>query len=166
MPQSGTLDTPAILPTMELFKHILVPTDGSGLSRAAAEHAVVIAAALGAQVTFFHAKPEHRQSFFGGEGGGFVDQMPMDEFERISALRAQEYLDELQRLAQAAGVTSQSVSAAAVAPYEGIIDAALTHGCDLIVMASHGRRGIKSLILGSETQKVLTHSKIPVLVYR
>ena len=166
MSSSAPPDTATVPPTLELFRHLLVPTDGSALSRAAAAHAVVIAAALRAQVTFFHAQPEHRQSFFGGEGGGFVDQVPVDEFERISALRAQEYLDELQRLALAGGVASRSVSCVAATPYEAIIDAARTHGCDLIVMASHGRRGIKSLILGSETQKVLTHSKIPVLVYR
>ena len=75
MPASSTPEPNPVLPTLELFKHLLVPTDGSALSRAAAAHAVVIAAALKAQVTFFHARPEHRQSFFGGEGGAFVDQI-------------------------------------------------------------------------------------------
>ena len=151
---------------MELFSHILVPTDGSELSRAAAARAVAIAAAMKARITFFHAKPEHRQSFFGGEGGGYVDQMPSEEFDRQARQQAGQYLDALQALAAAAGVASERAIADAGAPYEGIIEAATSRGCDLIVMASHGRRGIKSLILGSETQKVLTHSKIPVLVYR
>ena len=151
---------------MQLFTHLLVPTDGTALSRAAAERAVDIAAAMKARVTFFHARPEKRQSFFGGEGGGYVDQMPREEFERQAVQRANEYLDALEAIAKAAGVTSARVIGDAGAPYEGIIATATAHGCDLIVMASHGRRGIKSLILGSETQKVLTHSKIPVLVYR
>lgn len=151
---------------MELFSHILVPTDGSELSSAAAARAIAIAAAIKARITFFHAKPEGRQSFFGGEGGGYVDQMPREEFERQSRGQAEAFLDALQSLATADGVPSERAIAEDGAPYEGIIEAATTRGCDLIVMASHGRRGIKSLILGSETQKVLTHSKIPVLVYR
>jgi nucleotide-binding universal stress UspA family protein len=92
--------------------------------------------------------------------------MPGDEFERQAQQRADQHLDDLQALASAAGVASERAVAEAGAPYEGIIETGAARGCDLIVMASHGRRGIKSLILGSETQKVLTHSKIPVLVYR
>jgi len=152
--------------SMDLFQHLLVPTDGSELSRAAADRAIAIAAATGARVTFFHALPEARQSFFGGEGGGYVDQMPAEEFERLSALRAKAWLDELQARAQARHVPSDQVMGREGAPYEAIIAIAAERGCDLVVMASHGRRGIKSLILGSETQKVLTHSKVPVLVYR
>lgn len=151
---------------MNLFSHLLAPTDGSPLSREAAERAVVIAAAMKARVTFFHAKPERRMSFFGGEGGGFVDQMPAEEFDRQTQQQARVHLDELEAAARALGVACEGVIADAGAPYEGIIEVATARGCDLIVMASHGRRGIKSLILGSETQKVLTHSKIPVLVYR
>ncbi len=151
---------------MDLFSHLLAPTDGSPLSRAAAERAIGIALAMKARVTFFHAKPERRMSFFGGEGGGYVDQMPADEFERQTQAQARAHLDELGAVARTAGVASEGVIADAGAPYEGIIEVATARGCDLIVMASHGRRGIKSLILGSETQKVLTHSKIPVLVYR
>jgi nucleotide-binding universal stress UspA family protein len=151
---------------MDLFKHILVPTDGSALSLAAAERAIAIAAATRAKLTFFHAMPEARQSFFGGEGGGYVDQMPAEEFTRVSQARAQSWLDELQALAKSEGVASEQAIGHEGAPYEAIIAVANERGCDLVVMASHGRRGIKSLILGSETQKVLTHSKVPVLVYR
>jgi nucleotide-binding universal stress UspA family protein len=151
---------------VDLFSHILVPTDGSELSSAAAGRAVAIAAAIGARITFFHAKPERPQSFLGGEGAAYVDQMPPEEFERRSQQQADAVLDALQALADAAGVPCARAVAESGAPYEGIIEAATARGCDLIVMASHGRRGIKSLILGSETQKVLTHSKIPVLVYR
>lgn len=151
---------------MQLFAHILVPTDGSPLSRAAAERAVDIAAAMKARVTFFHARPEKRQSFFGGEGGGYVDQMPREEFERQALAQAEQFIDSLEAIAKSEGVASDRVIGEAGAPYEGIIAAATKGGCDLIVMASHGRRGIKAMILGSETQKVLTYSKIPVLVYR
>lgn len=151
---------------MDLFSHLLAPTDGSPLSRDAAERAVAIAAAMKARLTFFHAKPERRMSFFGGEGGGFVDQMPAEEFERQAQQQARAHLDALAASARAAGVDCEGVIADAGAPWEGIIEVATARSCDLIVMASHGRRGIKSLILGSETQKVLTHSKIPVLVYR
>jgi len=151
---------------MPLFKHILAPTDGTALSRAAAERAIDIAVAVQARVTFFHARPEKRQSFFGGEGGGYVDQMPGEEFERQTIALAERWLDELEAHAKSQGVDCDRVIAHEGAPYEGIIEAATARGCDLIVMASHGRRGIKGLILGSETQKVLMHSKIPVLVYR
>jgi nucleotide-binding universal stress UspA family protein len=148
------------------FRHILVPTDGSELSRRAAEGAVALARALGAQVTFFHAKPEPMQSFFGGEGGGFVDQATPEDFAEQAQRAAENYLGDLTRLAEAAGVPCGRATSDQGTPYEAIIEAATSHGCDLIVMASHGRRGITSLILGSETHKVLTHSKIPVLVYR
>ena len=151
---------------MQLFTSILVPTDGTELSDAAASRAVCIAEAFGASVVFFHAQPEKRASFFGGEGGGYVDQMPAEEFELQARKAADDILDAVQQVASDAGVPSTRVVGEAGAPYEGIIAAAIAHRCDLIVMASHGRRGIKSLILGSETQKVLTHSKVPVLVYR
>jgi nucleotide-binding universal stress UspA family protein len=151
---------------VDLFKHILVPTDGSPLSQGAAQRAVSIAAVMESRITFFHAKPEHRQSFFGGEGGGYVDQMPSEEFDRQAQAQAESHLAALEDLARSRGVPSECLIAEPGAPYEAIIEAAVSRGCDLIIMASHGRRGIKSLILGSETQKVLTHSKIPVLVYR
>ncbi len=149
-----------------LFSHILAPTDGTDLSREAARHAIDLAASLDAKLTFFHARPEKRQSFFGGEGGGYVDQMPRDEFERQTQEAAQRGIDELVRLAEADGVAADGVIAEGGAPYEGIVALAGERGCDLIVMASHGRRGLKGLLLGGETQKVLIHSKIPVLVYR
>ncbi len=113
---------------MQLFTHLLAPTDGTALSRAAAERAVDIAAAMKARVTFFHARPEKRQSFFGGEGGGYVDQMPREEFERQAIQRANEYLDALEAIAKTAGVTSARVIGDAGAPYEGIIATATAHG--------------------------------------
>jgi nucleotide-binding universal stress UspA family protein len=150
----------------QLVSNILVPTDGTALSQKTAERALDFALAFNANVIFYHAKPEPRQSFFGGEGGGFVDQVSHEEFESISTRLANEYLQGLGQLAGAAGVKFELIIGSSPEPYEGIIETATARHCDLIIMASHGRRGIKSLILGSETQKVLTHSKIPVLVYR
>jgi len=151
---------------VQVHSHILVPTDGSELSKVTAQRAVAFASALKAKITFFHAKPERRQSFFGGEGGAFVDQVSPEYFESISEKLANDYLSTLTEMATAAGVEFDTAIGSTGEPYEGIIDAAKTHQCDLIIMASHGRRGIKGLILGSQTQKVLTYSSIPVLVYR
>jgi len=153
-------------PHNQLPSTILVPTDGSALSQHAAERALTFASALKAKVILFHAKPEPRQSFSGGEGGGFVEQASPEEFDLISTKLANEYLNGLGAMARSAGVEFEVVVGRSGEPYEGIIETATAKQCDLIIMASHGRRGIKSLILGSETQKVLTHSKIPVLVYR
>ena len=151
---------------MQPISKILVPTDGTALSQNTAQQALDLAVALKAKVIFFHAKPEPSQSFFGGEGGGFVDQVSPQEFENISNKLANDYLESLGALARDAGVEFELVIGSSSEPYEAIIETATNKQCDLIIMASHGRRGIKSLILGSETQKVLTHSKIPVLVYR
>jgi len=151
---------------MQVHSHILVPTDGSDLSRSTAERAIALAAALKARLTFFHAKPERRQSFFGGEGGGYVNQVSPEDFESISEKRAQDYLRPLGAAATQAGVEFDVVLGSSGEPYEGIIETAKNKQCDLIIMASHGHRGIKGLILGSQTQKVLTYSTIPVLVYR
>ncbi len=87
------------------------------------------------------------------------------QFARDSRAHAQQYLSVIERAAQEAGVTCDTVYVSHDHPYEAIIDAAEKHGCDLIMMASHGRRGAHGVLIGSETQKVLTHSKIPVLVY-
>lgn len=96
---------------MELFTHLLVPTDGSALSLSAARRAVALAAATEARVTFFHALPEPRQRFFGGEGGGFVDQMPIEEFRRQAQQSAEAHLDELRTMCAAARVACDSVIA-------------------------------------------------------
>jgi nucleotide-binding universal stress UspA family protein len=148
-----------------MFKHILVPTDGSELSRMAANQAVELAKVIGARVTLLHALPEIPPTFFGGEGT-LIDQTSPEEITSEAKARASNYLGDLEAIAKAAGVACEKVVSTPGAPYEAIIEAATARGCDLILMASHGRRGIKGLVLGSETQKVLTHSKIPVLVYR
>jgi len=147
-----------------MFKHILVPTDGSSLSSDTARRAVAFAKENGAKVTFFFAKPEYPVAFYGE--GALIDPTTPDKFAEMADRQAKEILARCEALAGEAGVACSSRASTSDVPYQAIIDAASECGCDLIFMASHGRRGISGLLLGSETQKVLTHSTIPVLVYR
>ena len=147
-----------------MFKHILIPTDGSELSRATASSAVSFAKEAGARVTVFYAKPEYPIAYFGE--GALIDPTTPEKFAELADQQAAEYLSDVQRKCAEAGVECSTVSATSDIPYEAIIEAAEKSGCDLIFMASHGRRGISGFLLGSETNKVLTHSKVPVLVYR
>ena len=147
-----------------MFKHILVPTDGSELSKQTAEKAVVFAKEAGAKITVFYAKPEYPIAYFGE--GALIDPTTPEKFSELAENQAQEYLKAVTDLCQQSGVTCEISSATSDIPYQAIIDAAERAGCDLIFMASHGRRGFSGLLLGSETNKVLTHSRIPVLVYR
>jgi nucleotide-binding universal stress UspA family protein len=147
-----------------MFKHILVPTDGSALSTDTVKKAVDFARETGARLSFFYAKPDYPVAFYGE--GALIDPTTPEKFAEMADRQAKEILDAAQALAMAAGVPCSVAAATTDVPYEAIIQAANASGCDLIFMASHGRRGLSGLLLGSETQKVLTHSKIPVLVYR
>jgi nucleotide-binding universal stress UspA family protein len=147
-----------------MFKHILVPTDGSQLSSDTVKRAVAFAKDVGARVTFFFAKPDYPVAFYGE--GALIDPTTPEKFAEMADKQAADVLAACEAIATEAGVQYGSMSATSDIPYEAIIDAADGSGCDLIFMASHGRRGISGLLLGSETQKVLTHSKVPVLVYR
>lgn len=147
-----------------MFKHLLVPTDGSPLSQDAIARAVSFAREAGARITFFYAEPEAPAAYL-GLGAIGNPHLSQELRERLDGA-AQEILSAARQLAQAAGVDCQQLARVGDRPYELIIRAAESSGCDLIFMASHGRRGVTALLLGSETQKVLTHSKIPVLVYR
>lgn len=147
-----------------MFKHILVPTDGSELSRQTARRAVSFAKEAGARITAFHAMPEYPVAFFGE--GALIDPSTPEAFADTARSQAQAYLAEIASWCTAEGVPCTVTSETSDAPYEAIISTAEKAGCDLIFMASHGRRGLGNLLLGSETNKVLTHSVIPVLVYR
>jgi nucleotide-binding universal stress UspA family protein len=147
-----------------MFKHILVPTDGSELSQATAKRAVSFAKDAGAKVTVFFAKPEYPIAYFGE--GALIDPTTPEKFAELAEQQADQYLGEVQAMCADAGVECATTSATSDIPYEAIIEAAEKCGCDLIFMASHGRRGISGFLLGSETNKVLTHTKVPVLVYR
>lgn len=147
-----------------MFKHILVPTDGSALSTDTVRKAIDFARETGARISFFYAKPDYPVAFYGE--GALIDPTTPEKFAEMADRQAKEILDAALALASAAGVPCGVSAATSDVPYEAIIQAANAGGCDLIFMASHGRRGLSGLLLGSETQKVLTHSKVPVLVYR
>ena len=148
-----------------MFKIILVPVDGGELSNAAVTHACTFAKEAGAQLTFYYAKPGYWPGYYVGDiaiGDAYVDPAFLAAMER----QATNLLADAAQVARQAGVACETLSTDSDVPHEGIIAAAQSKGCDLIFMASHGRRGTSALLLGSETQKVLTHCKIPVLVYR
>lgn len=147
-----------------MFKHILVPTDGSQLSTATVKRAVDFARETGARITFFYARPEYPVAFYGE--GALIDPTTPEKFAEMAEQQAREILGACEREAQAAGVPCAALAVTSDIPYEAIIAGARQTDCDLIFMASHGRRGLGGLLLGSETQKVLTHSTIPVLIYR
>ncbi|WP_300337918.1 universal stress protein [Accumulibacter sp.] len=147
-----------------MFKHILVPVDGSDLSKDTARRAVSFAKEAGARITAFFARPEYPVSYYGE--GALIDPTTPEKFAELAEQQAQQVLDFVVELCQSAGVEVDRLALTSDIPYQAIIDAATQSNCDLIFMASHGRRGISALLLGSETHKVLTHSKIPVLVYR
>jgi nucleotide-binding universal stress UspA family protein len=146
-----------------MFKHLLVPTDGTELSTNTVRRAIAFAAETGAKITFYFAKPEYRAPV--GDAAAFTYSSPEDH-TRWADAQAKTVLDPAAHAARDAGVSATTLSTYSNVPYKAIIEAAAAAGCDLIFMASHGRRGISGLLLGSETHKVLTHSKIPVLVYR
>jgi nucleotide-binding universal stress UspA family protein len=145
-----------------MYKHILIPTDGSELSKLALEEGVALAKALNARVTIITVTtPFH-----------IITASPVmltdtpERYEEHVAATAGEYLDEGKKIAAAAGVECNVLHIEHEHPYKAIIDTAQEQGCDAIQMASHGRRGISAVLLGSETLKVLTHSTIPVIVCR
>ncbi|MCS6765748.1 MAG: universal stress protein [Candidatus Protistobacter heckmanni] len=144
-----------------MFKHILIPTDGSELSQKAAEAGVALAKSLGAKITAYASMPEYPYAPM----TEFVVETPSSFHDRVKA-EAEANLGDVAALAKSAGIAYNSDSSESPVPYSGIIEAAKRNGCDLILMASHGRSGLSAVLLGSETQKVLTHSTIPVLVYR
>ena len=147
-----------------MFKHILVPTDGSELSEDTVRRAVSFAKEAGARITAFYAMPEFPVTYYGE--GGLIDSITPEQFTALAEREAQEVLGFVANLCQEAGVDFSKLTSTNDAPYEAIIEAATQSDCDLIFMSSHGRRGFSALLLGSETNKVLTHSTIPVLVYR
>jgi nucleotide-binding universal stress UspA family protein len=147
-----------------MFKHILLPTDGSELSEKALRRGIEFAKKIKARVTAIHVVPEFR--VVTDESFGTISPALKKRFEDESRVRAQKLLDAIARRAKARGVRCATMSVVGDLPYQQIIAAARKNKCDLILMASHGRRGLSSLLLGSETAKVLTHSKVPVLVVR
>jgi nucleotide-binding universal stress UspA family protein len=149
-----------------MYKHILVSTDGSKLSSKAVKAAVALAKALGARLTALYVTAPFRPPVY-GEGAiySMQDFSPKRHKEAMQKA-ARHALSEVEIEAQSVGVDCKTLANTGEQPWETIVRAAKAKKCDLIVMASHGRRGLTGLLLGSETTKVLTHSKIPVLVCR
>jgi nucleotide-binding universal stress UspA family protein len=147
-----------------LYKHILAPIDGSELSSHAATQAVALARALDSRVTFLHVQPDYPRPIVGE--GALIAPENREEFLRGTAEIAANILNKAAEMASAASVTAFTRTEVSDIPWEVITRTAVAEQCDLIFMASHGRRGLASLLIGSETNKVLTHTTIPVLVYR
>jgi nucleotide-binding universal stress UspA family protein len=147
-----------------MFKHILIPTDGSALSKKAIVQGVKFAQETGAKVTGFFAAPPYRPQVY----DDFIpaNYMSPKQHEEATAKLAAKYLSVIEKCCKDMGVPYQGLHATSEYPAEAIIEAAKGKKCDLIFMASHGRKGLAGVLLGSETAKVLTHSKVPVLVYR
>lgn len=145
-----------------MYRHLLVPIDATDLSIDIIGQAVEYARTLGARITFFHALPDHAASLFGD--AEIIRAAAPEDFVYAFEGRARELLVKAESAARAQGVPCSSRSAVIDSPYEGIIAAARDAGCDLIFMASHGRRSSVGMMLGSQTLKVLTHTEIPVLV--
>ena len=149
-----------------MVRHLLVPIDGSELSDAAVSAALALAKPCGARVSFFHVQP----SYYGRPdvaiyGEGLVlDPALSAQFTQANARFATTILDRALDQARAQGVEASSETCVSPLVHEAILEAAERLGCDLIAMASHGRRGLAGLLIGSETQRVLTHARLPVLV--
>jgi nucleotide-binding universal stress UspA family protein len=147
-----------------MFRHILLPTDGSRLSSKAVKRGIDLAKKSKARVTALHVIPEFK--LLVDDGITMLSPVLKKRLEDEGKARAQKMLDAVARQARGRGVRCSTLCVAGDSPYQQILDAARRQKCDLILMASHGRRGLSSLLLGSETAKVLLHSKIPVLVVR
>ncbi len=147
-----------------MFKKLLVPTDGSKLSTEAVQSTLVLASEIGAEVVALNVQPPFQPPIVAEVPAAYL--YSPDEYEKVVRESARKVLDQVQAMAAEHKVTCHCVIELDPSPYEAIIRAAKAQHCDLIVMASHGRRGMAGMILGSETQKVLTHCKIPVLVHR
>lgn len=145
-----------------MYTNILIPTDGSQLAGKAVQHGIALAERIGAKVTVLTVLPPFHVFTTDTQ---MIEDTPAQHQARMQQ-HAEKTLAAVADAAQAAGVACEMVHVEHEHPYQAIIDIAESKGCDLIVMASHGRHGIAAIVLGSETVKVLTHSKIPVLVHR
>jgi len=147
-----------------MYARILVATDGSKLSGKAVTHAIALAKALGSHLTGFYASPDYPLPVYAD--GVVYEQFSRKEYAAQCKKEAAKILDAAAAKARLAGVEFASTHAISASPWEAILASARKDKSDAIVMASHGRRGVSALLLGSETQKVLTHSKVPVIVVR
>jgi nucleotide-binding universal stress UspA family protein len=147
-----------------MYRRILVATDGSTLSKKAVRAGIGLAATMDAELVALYVVPRYPVSYF--EGGASVSEAEVARAEKQWAERGQAVVDGVRDAAQADGVKARAILTRSDLVAESIMSTARKHKCDLVVMASHGRKGFKRILLGSETQHVLTHSTVPVLVLR
>jgi nucleotide-binding universal stress UspA family protein len=144
-----------------VFRHILVPTDGSPQAESAAREAVALARLAGARITALTVKPEfHVFTLRPAE----LEDTKGDSWD--VDLHARNHLDAVEQIAREAGVACERITVQSNHPWKAIVETASTRGCDAIAIASHGRSGIAAVLLGSQTQRVVTHATVPVIVYR
>ena len=148
-----------------MYKHILVATDGSKLSLKAVKSAARLAASVGARLSALYVMPEYMPPIY-GEAAMYIPEMSPKRFKEAVEKDAKAALATVAKMADDENLAFSALRATDPQPWSAIIKTARSKKCDLIVMASHGRRGLSGLLLGSETTKVLTHSKVPVLVVR
>jgi len=158
-----------------MYKNILLPTDGSPLSKKAIERGIAFAKAIGAKVVGLYVSPKlsfhdileiHEEEELWGLREAEKAKEALSHSEELGRSMAKKYLSSIEKRAEEAGLVCETVYLSGESPADGIVKVAGERGCDLILMASHGRTGISEALLGSVTRKVLGHSKIPVLVYR
>lgn len=147
-----------------MYRRILVATDGSTLSKKAVRAGIGLASSLDAELVALYVVPRYPVSYF--EGGVSVSQADIARTEKQWSDHGQAVVDGVRDAAQADGVKAKAIITRSDLVAESIMSAAKKHKCDLVVMASHGRKGLKRVLLGSETQHVLTYSTVPVLVLR
>ncbi len=149
-----------------MYKHVLIATDGSELADRAVEQGLAVAKGLGARVTVLTVSEVEPTAVSGEMGLAVGVAFPNDEYERAAADRARMILEKASSAATAAGVPCDTLHVPDKMPAETIVETAASCACDLIVMASHGRRGLSLVLLGSQTSKVLSHTSLSVLVIR
>ena len=147
-----------------MYKHILVPTDGSRLSAKAARAAATLAKQVGARLTGLYVIPPYVPPMY-GEAAIYVPEISPKRYRELSEKEAAKALAVVEREARSAQVACKTAWLTDDQPWQGIVKSAKKKKCDLIVMASHGMSGVRALVLGSTTNKVLTHAKVPVLVW-
>jgi nucleotide-binding universal stress UspA family protein len=147
-----------------MYQRILVATDGSKLSKKAVNSSIALAALCGAELVALKVVPRYPQSYF--EGGIALQVEEVQRVEQQWADEGQAVVDAVAKSALAKGVTTKAITVKSDVVSDAVLAAVKKHQCDLIVMASHGRRGIKRILLGSETHQVLTHATVPVLILK
>jgi nucleotide-binding universal stress UspA family protein len=149
----------------QMYANILLSTDGSDVARKGVKHGIALAKAVNAKVTIITVTEPLSVDLGSGHAAGWIPQREMfDIFEAANKARAAEILDEVRAMAEQTGISAEFLHVPNAHPATAILETAKSRGCDLIVMASHGRRGLRKLFLGSQTSEVLVDGRVPVLV--